>query len=81
MAHLLYFATLADRVGRTSEDIELPSSVSTVRALVDWLRARGPAWETALDPAILNITVNRQFATPDTAIDNHAEIGFIAVRR
>lgn len=80
MARLLYFAALAERVGKTSEDIELPAPVATVGALVGWLRARGPAWEKALDPAMLNVTVNRQFATPETPLDNRAEIGLISTR-
>jgi molybdopterin synthase sulfur carrier subunit len=80
MAHLLYFATLADRLGKTSEEIELPDSVTTVGTLVTWLRARGPVWDKALDPATLNVTVNRTFATPETAVDNRAEIGLFSAR-
>ncbi len=41
MAKLLYFAALADRLGRTSEDVTLPSHVSNVHTLLAWLRARG----------------------------------------
>jgi molybdopterin synthase sulfur carrier subunit len=80
MARLLYFAALAERVGKTSEDTELPAAVTTVGALVAWLRARGPSWEKALDPATLNVTVNRQFATPESPVDNRAEIGLISTR-
>lgn len=81
MARLLYFATLADRLGRTAEELDLPASVGTVATLLDWLRARGPDWEKAFEPGAINVTVNRQFFGPDTAIDNRAEIGLIAARR
>lgn len=45
MAKLLYFATLADRLGRTSEEAALPATVTDVRALLAWLRGRGGVWE------------------------------------
>jgi molybdopterin synthase sulfur carrier subunit len=80
MARLLYFAALAERLGKTSEEAELPGSVTTVGELVAWLRTRGPVWEKSLDPAVLNVTVNRQFATPGTSIDNRAEIALFFAR-
>ena len=50
MAKLLYFATLADRLGRTAEETELPPGVPDVRRLPAWLRSRGGAWEAPPAP-------------------------------
>ena len=41
MAKLLYFAALADRLGRTSEETALPATITDVRTLLAWLRGRG----------------------------------------
>ncbi|HLD13231.1 MAG TPA: hypothetical protein VJB18_00775 [Burkholderiales bacterium] len=44
MAKLLYFAALADRLGRTAEDaVLLPATVTDVRTLLTWLRGCGEA--------------------------------------
>lgn len=80
MARLLYFTTLADRLGRTAEELDLPASPGTAATLLDWLRARGPDRSKAFEPGAISVTVNRQFSGPDTAIDNRAEIGPIAAR-
>ncbi len=50
MAKLLYFAALADRLGRTSEDVTLPSQIGNVHALLAWLRTRGGPWEHSGSP-------------------------------
>ncbi len=81
MARILYFATLVDQLGRASEELPLPDTVRDVRALVAMLHGRGKNWVTALDEATLKVTVNRQFAELDTAIDDNSEIAFISMRR
>jgi molybdopterin synthase sulfur carrier subunit len=45
---VLYFASLREQLGRSSEDIELPPEASTLGALRAHLIARGGVWETAL---------------------------------
>ena len=77
MAKLLYFATLADRLGRTAEEVELPAGVTDVRALLAWLRSRGGVWALLLAENAVRVTVNRQFATPDTGIDDRHEIAIV----
>lgn len=36
---VLYFAWLRERLGRDSDDIDPPASVSTIAELIDWLAA------------------------------------------
>lgn len=80
MAKILYFADLVDKVGCAAEDVALPASVNDVRALLVWLRTRGGNWERALTEDAVRITVNKQFGTPETKIDNACEIALISAR-
>lgn len=81
MAKLLYFASLVDKLGSTSEEVALPASVTDIRTLLAWLRARGENWERALTENAVQVTVNRQFAVPETKIDNTCEIALVSARR
>ncbi len=59
---LLYFAWLRTRIGKAEERVEPPASVTTVAALLDWLRSRGPALAEALkDTRILRVAVNQKY--------------------
>lgn len=59
---LLYFAWLRTRIGKAEERVELPAGVTTVAALVDWLRSRGPSFAEALkDTRVLRVAVNQQY--------------------
>lgn len=80
MARVLYFAQLADRLGKTSEELTLPPQVTTVRALLALLRGRGPDWRQALADDAVRVTVDRQLATLDTPISDAQEIGLLSTR-
>ena len=80
MAKILYFANLVDKLGSSSEEVNLPATINDVRSLLDWLRTRGGNWETALTEPMVRVTVNRQFAAPETSIDNTTEIAIIPSR-
>ena len=43
MVHLLYFAWVREMVGTDSETITLPTELTTVAALLDWLATLGNA--------------------------------------
>ena len=80
MAKILYFAALVEKLGTSSEETTLPAAVTDVRALLSWLRTRGGNWERVLAEAAVQVTVNRQFATPETKVDDGAEIAIISAR-
>jgi molybdopterin converting factor small subunit len=45
--------------------------------LVAWLRARGPAWDTAFGTGrLVRCAVNQDFATPDVAVKPGDEVAF-----
>lgn len=78
MAKILYFAYLVDKLGRASEELDLPPGVNTVGALLAELRRRGGVWERALAEGAVKVTVNKQFAAPTTPIDNRSEIAIVS---
>ena len=80
MAKILYFSTLVDLLGASSEEALLPATVGDVRSLLAWLRTRGGKWETALKENAVRVTVNRQFADAGTGIDDKSEIALIPAR-
>ena len=81
MAKLMYFAQLAETLGRTSEQVELPASVGDVKALIDWLGRRDEAFKLGLaEGRGMALMVNRAAATLETAIHDVDEIAFIPER-
>jgi sulfur-carrier protein len=80
MAKILYFAGLVNQLDRASEEADLPESVRDVRSLLAWLRQRGGKWERLLTDDSVRVTVDRQFAVPETPITNANEIALINTR-
>jgi molybdopterin synthase sulfur carrier subunit len=75
MVHLLYFAWVREMVGTDSETITLPTELSTVAALLDWLATRSPGHAAALaDRSRIRIAVDQAFATAATPLNNPREI-------
>lgn len=63
---LLYFAWLRTKIGKAEEEIEVPSDVTTVAGLLDWLKARGPGFAEALkDQRIVRVAVNQHYVGSD----------------
>jgi molybdopterin synthase sulfur carrier subunit len=59
---ILYFAWLRAKIGKAEEEIELPSDVTTVAGLLDWLKTRGPGFADALkDHRIVRVAVNQHY--------------------
>ncbi len=74
---LVFFAKLVDRLGRVSEEADIPGSVSDVGALLAWLRRRGGDWDTYLKDEAVRVTVNREFATLDSALAPGDEVAIV----
>jgi sulfur-carrier protein len=80
MAKILYFSTLVDKLGASSEEVVLPDTVTDVRNLLAWLRLRGENWENALKDDVVRITVNRQIADLSAVVNDKMEIAVIPAR-
>jgi molybdopterin synthase sulfur carrier subunit len=75
--HILYFAWLRERTGRSEETLALPEGVSDVAGLVGWLGRRDAGFAAAFkDTKLVRCAVNQEFATPDAAIAPGDEIAF-----
>jgi molybdopterin synthase sulfur carrier subunit len=81
MAKILYFSTLADRLGTTAEELKLPPSVQNLRGLLAHLRQRGEEWPVYLVDDKIQATVNRNFVELDAGINDLDEIGLMLSRR
>jgi sulfur-carrier protein len=74
---LLYFAWVRQKIGRSEEELSVPATVTTVAALMDFLRRRGPGYEAAFaDPARLRCAVNQQHAPFEAGVGPDDEVAF-----
>ena len=80
MAKILYFAGLVNQLGRASEETDIPQAVGDVRSFLAWLRLRRGKWEQQLTNDAVRVTVDRQFAIPETRITNSSEIALVNTR-
>ena len=71
---VLYFASLKEALGISSEALELPAGVATVGALRDWLVAQGR--EKLASAKNLRCAVNQNMAGLDAAVQEGDEIAF-----
>ena len=74
---LLFFASLREQLGRSGEEVELPSEVTTVAALRDHLMRRGGAYGKAFGgKALVRAAVNQDMVQPSARIKPGDEIAF-----
>ncbi|WP_207458792.1 molybdopterin converting factor subunit 1 [Azospirillum sp. SYSU D00513] len=63
---ILYFAWLRTKIGIPSETVELPSGVTDVGGLVDWLKTRSPRHAEALaNSKVVKVAVNQEHVPYD----------------
>jgi molybdopterin synthase sulfur carrier subunit len=74
MLNVLYFASLREAFGKTSEHISAPLPAS-VEALILLLRARGGVWSEALgSDKRWRVAVNQEMASMDTKLNAGDEV-------
>ena len=72
---LLYFAWVRERIGVASESLDLPDDVTTVGALLEWLRGQGDRHAQALrEPSTVRVAVNQEYAGLDAPVRNGDEV-------
>ncbi|MBK1717822.1 gamma-butyrobetaine hydroxylase-like domain-containing protein [Thiocystis violacea] len=74
---LLYFAWLARKLRKESEDLTIPAEVEDVTALLKWLGRRKRGATVLFEPERVRVTVNRQFSEPFTRLHEGDEIGLV----
>ena len=70
---ILYFARVAETMGRSSEIIARPDGVMTLGALADWIEENGG---NLGDRAKLRGAIDQQMATLDTPLGAAHEVAF-----
>ena len=74
---ILYFAWLQSSIGLTGEELSPPASVTTVGALLDWLKRRSDGHAAAFaNPSRLRAAVNQDFADLDHPVCDGDEVAF-----
>lgn len=77
MVTLLYFASLRERLGCSSEQLALPPGTPTVGDVVERLRSREGGWSQAFAPGrTWRVAVNRDMANLATPVKPGDEIAF-----
>lgn len=72
---VLYFAWLRSKIGTAAEDVTPPPEVTDVAGLVDWLKARGPAYAEALaNTAVVKVAVNQEYVPYDHPVGPGDEV-------
>lgn len=74
---ILYFARIKEAVNYSTEEIELPSNVSTVTALKNYLSQRGENWENLFNgKQIVRAAINHQLVDDMATIQAGDEVAF-----
>jgi len=82
MVKLLYFMRLVDLLGCSQEELKLPEGVVNVAGLLAWLGQRGEIYRAALaDGSGLQVTINKKFVEPASAVTDGDEIAFFPQKR
>tara|TARA_R110000868_G_scaffold1554_3_gene12441 strand:+ start:9550 stop:9801 length:252 start_codon:yes stop_codon:yes gene_type:complete len=72
---VLYFGWVRSRIGTGKEELSPPPEVDSVAGLIDWLKARGGGYASALeDSSALRVAVNQEIAPLDAAITDSDEV-------
>ncbi|KXG86364.1 molybdopterin converting factor subunit 1 [Agrobacterium bohemicum] len=76
MVHIVYFAWVRERIGKSEDDIDLPAEVTTARELITYLTTLGEEYEAAFEfPDVIRVAVNQEHIDHDESIVGAREIG------
>ena len=76
MVHIVYFAWVRERIGKSEDDLDLPASVKTAGDLIQHLVTLGEEYEAAFEcPDVIRIAVNQEHIEHDESIAGAREIG------
>ena len=76
MIIILYFASLRDRIGSSSEEMELPAN-ATISGVIEILKAREGAWSDAFGGSTKVLAaINQEMVKPEESIKDGDEVAF-----
>jgi molybdopterin synthase sulfur carrier subunit len=73
----VYFAWVRERVGKAEEELEPPSTVTTVADLIAWLSSRGEGYAYAFEkPSTVRAALDRVHARHEAPLNGAREVAF-----
>jgi molybdopterin synthase sulfur carrier subunit len=74
---ILYFARLRQIIGRGEDIVEVPSSVTSVRELIEYLKARDASCAAAFaDLRTIRAAIDKSHVSLDAPLDGAREVAF-----
>lgn len=74
---VLYFAWLRERLGKSSDHLDVPDHINTPLAMINWLKSLSPEYARAFaDSSLIRCAINQEFCDLDTKLDDAVEIAF-----
>ena len=72
-----YFSWIREHVGKTEENLDLPSDVTTINDLIDYLHNLNDQYKIAFAKRdLIKIAVNKTYSSIDTKISQNDEVAF-----
>ena len=72
-----YFSWIKEHVGKSEEQIELPSHINNVNELINYLNEIDKKYSLIFEKKeLIKIAVNKSYSSFDTDISNNDEIAF-----
>jgi molybdopterin synthase sulfur carrier subunit len=73
----VYFAWVRERIGKSEEELLLPSEIVTASDLIGWLKKRGEEYAYAFEnPKLIRVALDRAHVQHDAPIAGFREIAF-----
>jgi len=74
---LRYFAWVREKVGLAEEQVTLPTHVTTVSELIEWLQNRDETYAAAFaKPEVIRTAIDQNHVQPSAALGQAREIAF-----
>ena len=75
---LVYFGRPREYLKVSSETVDIPDGLSTLAALLAWLRLRGETWAHELADDRVRCAINQEFSGLAANISEHDEIAIFS---
>ena len=72
-----YFSWIKEHIGKSEEEIDLPSNITNVNQLINYLNEIDEKYNIIFEKKeLIKIAVNKTYSSFDTNINNNDEIAF-----
>ena len=72
-----YFSWIRERVGKSEENFDLPSDVTTINELINYLNGLNDQYKHAFAKrSLIKIAINKTYSPIESKISNNDEVAF-----